>query len=120
MIDMKPHFTGLAVAALIVIGSSLPGYAEDPAAPATVPAPAAAQPETPPASVPRPSLAPKAAAPVPAPVADEPPQRPHWRYAHHRWHRRGNYRTAYWEPFPIFWPNFYHHQLRWSRIPWRF
>jgi hypothetical protein len=125
MIDMKLHFSGLAVAALIVIGSNLPGYAEDavapttPAAPATVQTPAA-QPETPPASVPRPSLAPKAAEPAPAPVADEPPQRPHRRYAHRRWHRWGYYRTAYWEPFPIFWPHFYHNRLHWGRIPWAF
>jgi hypothetical protein len=125
MIDMKPHFTGLAVAALIVIGSNLPGYAEDAAAPTTPAAPAtvqtpAAQPETPPASVARPSLAPKAAEPAPAPVADEPPQRPHRRYAHRRWHRWGYYRTAYWEPFPIFWPHFYHNRIRWGRIPWAF
>jgi len=38
---MKTHFTGLAIAALLVIGPTLPGYAEDAAAPA---APAAKKP----------------------------------------------------------------------------
>src|SRR3981081_3477318 len=33
MTFMKSHFTGLAVATLLVIGSILPGYAEDTAAP---------------------------------------------------------------------------------------
>jgi hypothetical protein len=28
--------------------------------------------------------------------------------------------TAYWEPFPIYWPHFYRHQVRWNRIPWMF
>ena len=62
---MKAHFTGLAIAALLVIGPTLPGYAEDAAAPAVPAAPAAAQTEAPPPSVPRPSLAPKAAEPAP-------------------------------------------------------
>ena len=44
----------------------------------------------------------------------------HRRYAHRHWHRYGYYRTAYWEPFPIFWPHFYHNRIHWSRIPWLF
>jgi hypothetical protein len=117
---MKTHFTGLAIAALLAIGPTLPGYAED-AAPPPPPAAAAPQTEAPPASVPRPSLAPKTAEPAspPAAAATEPAPR-HRRYAHHHWRRWGYYRTAYWEPFPIFWPHVYHNRLRWSRIPWLF
>jgi hypothetical protein len=121
MTQMKTHFTGLvtglAIAALLVIAPTLPGYAED-AAPATSAAPTPAPAEAP-ASVPRPSLAPKAAEPA-APQADtEPAPRSHRRYAH-RHHRYGYYRTAYWEPFPIFWPHFYHNRVHWNRIPWLF
>jgi hypothetical protein len=111
---MKSHFTGLAVAALLVIASPLPGHAEDAAAPA---APAAAnQTETPPVSVPRPSLAPKTAEPAAAaPEAAEPAQPRHRRYAHRHWRR-----YAYWEPFPIFLPHLYHNRIHWYRIPWAF
>jgi len=125
MTYMKSYFTGLAVAALLVTGSVFPGYAEDAAAPAT---PAATPSEAPPQSVPRPSLAPKAAEPVTAPaanktaepnaknVSDERPR--HRRYA--RRHRYGYYRTAYWQPFPIYWPHIYRSGLHWNRIPWAF
>jgi hypothetical protein len=128
MTEMKPHLTGLALAALITIGSALPGSAEDAAPPKEIMAqPPAGKTEPPsPPSVPRPSLAPKAAEPASAPVAEpasrpvnEPAQRPHRRYAHRR-HWRGYYRTAYWEPFPIFWPHYYHHRVRWNRVPWFF
>ena len=112
---MKSHFTGLTVAALLVIGATLPGYAEDAAAPT---APAATQPEAPSASVPRPSLVPKTA--EPAPVADETPPPRDRRYAHRRHWQYGYYRTAYWEPFPIYWPHLYHSRFHWSRIPWIF
>jgi hypothetical protein len=108
---MKSHFTGLAVAALLVIAPALPGHAEDAVAPA---APATAnQPGTPPPSVPRPSLAPKTAEPASAPEATEPTQPRHRRYAHRHWRRYG-----YWEPFPIFWPHLYRNRIHWSRIPW--
>ena len=115
---MKSYFTGIAVAALLVIGPTFPGYAED-AAP-----PAATQAEPPP-SVPRPSLAPKAAEPTTAPaagktaepdprnVSDERPR--HRRYARYR-----HYRTAYWEPFPILWPHVYRNRVYWNRVPWAF
>ena len=120
---MKTTLTGLAVAALLVAGSSLgstlPGFAEDAPAPQT---PAAQAPATPPAdapsgAVPRPSIVPKTA--EPAPAADAEPAAPrHRRYAHYRHHRYGYYRTAYWEPFPIMWPHFYHNRIHWNRIPW--
>lgn len=116
---MKSHFTGLAVAALLVIGPTLPGHAED-AAPAKSPAAPAAQTEAPPPSVPRPSLAPKTAEPASPPAAADPAPRRHRRYAHRHWRRYGYYRTAYWEPFPIYWPHYYRHRIRWNRIPWMF
>jgi len=34
------------------------------------------------------------------------------RYARH--YRR----YAYWEPFPVYWPNYYHHRLNWRRVAW--
>ena len=110
---MKSHLTGLAVAALLVIGPTLSGHAED-AAPREPAAPAAAQADAPPSSVPRPSLAPKAAEPASTPVAAEPAPRQR-RYAHRHWRR-----YAYWEPFPIYWPHFYRSRIHWSRIPWAF
>jgi hypothetical protein len=113
---MKSLLTGFAVAALLVIGPTLPGYAQDTAAPKAPAAPAAAQTEAPPASVPRPSLAPKAAEPASSPVATEPAQPPR-RYVHRRYGR--HYRTA-WQPFPIYWPHLYRSRIHWSRIPWAF
>jgi hypothetical protein len=113
MIAMKTHCTGLAVAALLVIGATHPGYAEDAAAPA---APAATQTEAPPPSVARPSIVPKTAEPASTPLADEAAPR-HRRYAHRHW-RYGYYRTAYWEPFPIYWPHLTHSRIHWNRIPW--
>jgi hypothetical protein len=122
---MKSHFTGLAIATLLVIGPALPGYAEDAASPkapaaASTPAPAATPTEAPPASVPRPSLALKTAEPASPPAAADPAPRRHRRYAHRHWRRYGYYRTAYWEPFPIYFPHFYRHRIRWNRIPWMF
>ncbi len=115
---MKPHFAGFAVAALLMIGSTLPSLADDEAAPAASSTPTATPAEAPPPSVPRPSIVPKTAEPAPAPVAAEtPPQ--HRRTAHRHWHRYGVYRAAYWEPFPIFWPHLYHNQIHWNRVPWR-
>jgi hypothetical protein len=112
---MKSHLTGFAVATLLVIGPTLPGYAQDAAAPKAQAAPAAAQTEAP-ASVPRPSLAPKTAEPASPPAAAEPAQ-PRRRYAHRRYGR--HYRTA-WQPFPIYWPHLYRSGFHWSRIPWAF
>jgi hypothetical protein len=112
---MKAPLTGLALATLLTIGSAFPGYAEDAAVPAA--APAAKQTEAPPPSVPRPSPAPKTAEPASPPVAAEPAPR-HRRYAHRHWRRYGYYRTAYWEPFPIYWPHLYRNRIHWNRIPW--
>jgi hypothetical protein len=118
---MRSHFTGPAVAALLVIGSVLPGHAEDaaapkaPAAPATTQTPAATQTEAPPASVPRPALAPKTAEPASPPANAEPAPRHYRRYAHRHYRR-----YAYWEPFPIYWPHFYRSRIHWNRIPWMF
>jgi hypothetical protein len=122
---MKSYFTGLAVAAVLVSGSIFPGYAENAVAPQS---PAATSSEAPPPSVPRPSLAPKTAEPAAAPaagktaepdaknVSDERPRQR--RYAHR--YRHGHYRTAYWQPFPIYWPHIYRSQINWNRIPWAF
>jgi hypothetical protein len=108
----------IAGALLLVSATALPGHAED--APMAPPAPAASQTEAPPPSVTRPSLAPKTAEPASAPAAADPAPRRQRRYAdrHHR--RYGYYRSAYWEPFPIYWPHFYHHRIHWNRIPWAF
>jgi hypothetical protein len=120
---MRSHFTGLTIAALLIAGAVVPVRAEDaappkeqPAAPAAVAPPPAAQPEAPPPVVPRPSIVPKTAEPDTAPIADTPPPARHRRYAHR--HRHWRYRYAYWQPFPIFWPHFYHHRVYWSRMSW--
>jgi len=119
MMFMKSYFTRFAVAALFVIGFNFPGLAEDAPAPAAPPAPQAAQTEAPPPSVPRPSIVPKNAEPASAPAAAEPAMRPR-RIAHRHWHRYGTYRTAYWEPFPVYWPHLYRSRIHWNRIPWIF
>jgi hypothetical protein len=130
MIEMKARFIGLAVTALLVFVQARSSHAEDAAAPAAAPAPAAAQTEAPPPSVARPSIAPKTAEPAQPPtvdktadpdakrVSDERPR--HRRYAHRHYRRYGYYRTAYWQPFPIYWPHLSRHRIYWSRIPWSF
>ena len=111
---MEPHYTTLAAAALLVIGQTLPGHAED--APAAPTAPAATLTEAPPPSVPRPSIVPQTAAPtLPAVDADGTAPR-HRRYTH----RQRRYCTAYWEPFPIYWPQLHDHRVHPNRIPWVF
>ena len=85
-------FTSLAIAALLVAGSALPGFAQD----------AAKQP-------------PATETASPPPASNE--TAPRRRYAHH-YRRYGYYRTAYWEPFPIYWPHLYHNRIHWNRIPW--
>src|ERR1700733_854238 len=108
---MKAHLTGLAIATLLVAGTTLPGLAQD-AAKQQTPAPAAETATPPPAStetVPRPSIAPKAAEPA-APAADNSEPAPRRRHYAHRYHRYGYYRTAYWEPFPVYWPHLYHNR----------
>jgi hypothetical protein len=111
MIEMRNHFTGFAIATLLVVAAALPGHAED-AAPPPATAPAATE-SAPPASVPRPSIAPKTAEPASAPVADDaaPPRRRHYAHRHYRHY-------AYWQPFPVYWPHFYRQRIYWTRIPW--
>ena len=131
---MKMQFRGIAVATLLTMGSTLAVHAEDAAAPKDTAAPAVTQTEAP-ASVPRPSIVPKtaeptnaarpsvaskSAEPAAAPDTTEPAPRRHRRYAHRHWRRYGYYRTAYWEPLPIYWPHYYRHRIRWNRIPWMF
>ena len=108
---MKSQFTGLALAALLVVGASLPGHAEDAARPAE---PAATKAEAP-VNVPRPSLAPKTAEPASPPATAEAAPRRVRRYARH--HDR---RYAYWEPFPVYLPHIHRHRIYWNRIPWYF
>jgi hypothetical protein len=112
---MKSRLAGFALAALLVAGPVLPGHAEDTTPPA---GPATTQNETPPPSVPRPSIVPKAAEPAPPAAAALPMQPQQPRIAHRRYRHWGIYRTAYWGPFPIFWPHLYHHRIHWTRIPW--
>jgi hypothetical protein len=121
---MKTHLTGLAVALLLTVASTLPGRAEEaaqPTAPAASPStPAATPAEVPPAAVPRPSILPKNAEPAQQPIApqadDDTAQRRHRHYAH----RRYGWRYAYWQPFPIYWPHLSHSRIYWSRLPWFF
>jgi hypothetical protein len=116
MIEMRKHFTGVAIAALFTFAATLPGRTEDaktpPAAAPAQAAPAATQGE-PPVSVPRPSIAPKTAEPASAPAAADAAPRRHRRYAYRHYRR-----YAYWEPFPVYWPHFYRHRVFWNRIPW--
>jgi hypothetical protein len=69
--------------------------------------------------VPRPPLVPQTAEPASPPAAAE-PARQHRRHAGRHGRRYGYYRTAYWEPFPIYWPHFYRNRIRWTRVPWTF
>ena len=108
----------IAGALLLVSATALPGHAED--APKAPPAPAASQTEAPPLSVARPSLAPKTVQAWRNSKEYKENRKIGDRYAdrHHR--RYGYYRSAYWEPFPIYWPHFYRHGIHWNRIPWAF
>jgi hypothetical protein len=122
---MKAHLTGTAVALLLTVACTLPGRAEEsaqPSAPAASPSTPAATPTDAPATVPRPSIAPKNAAPAQQPVAPQAddgnaPRRRH--YARRVGPGYGT-RTAYWQPFPIYLPHFYHSRIYWSRMRWFF
>ena len=108
---MKSHFSGIALAAMLMVGASLPGHAEDAAKPAEPPATKADAP----VNVPRPSLTPKTAEPASPPAATEAAPRRVRRSARH--HAR---RYAYWEPFPVYLPHLHRHRIYWNRIPWFF
>jgi hypothetical protein len=114
---MKSRLTGVALAALLAIGATLPGHAEDAAKPADTVAPAAAAPAAstpthPPAWRVRRSRR-RPPNPSHSLSATEAAPRRHRRHARH--HDR---RYAYWEPFPIYLPHFHHHRITWGRIPW--
>ena len=125
---MKAHLTGFSAALLLLtVASTLPSRAEEaaqPSAPAATPStPAATPADTPaPTAVPRPSIVPKNAEPAQQPITpqadDNAAPRRHRHYAHRR--RYYGWHYAYWQPFPILWPHFYHSRIYWSRIPWFF
>jgi hypothetical protein len=108
---MKTRSLGIAFAALLAC-APVRGHAQDgAAAPANATSPAA-RPGDRPADVPRPSIMPKTVEGT-APAQTEATPRKSRRYA------RKNYRRyAYWEPFPIYWPNYYRHHLSWRRVAW--
>ena len=111
---MKTRSLGIAFAALLAF-APVRGSAQDaasPAAPAKASAPAAGQSDPPP-SVPRPSILPKTAEPAAAPAATDATPRNKLRYARHHYRR-----YAYWEPFPVYWPNYYRHRLTLRRVAW--
>jgi hypothetical protein len=110
---MKTRSLGIAFAALLAF-APVRGNAEDaasPVAPANAAAPAASTGGRP-VDVPRPSILPKTVEGA-APATAEATPRKARRYA--RKHYR---RYAYWEPFPIYWPSYYRHQLNWRRVAW--
>jgi len=104
----------MAVALLMISASA---HAQDTVAPA---APAASQNEPAASSVARPSIAPKTAEPGTTTDVAEPAARPQRRHVHRSPRRHGAYRTAYWQPFPIYWPHFHRSRIHWNRIPWIF
>jgi hypothetical protein len=112
VIKMRARSIGLAFAALLVLGRTVPGHAQDATAKSAAtpsPAPTATSAEAP-SSVARPSIAPKSAEPVPA-TTEEAKPRKHRRHACHH-----DKRHAHWQPFPIYWPRFHPHRITWHRI----
>ena len=108
---MKTRSLGIAFAALLAC-APVRGHAQDgAAAPANATSPAA-RPGDRPADVPRPSIMPKTVEGT-APAQTEATPRKSRRYA-----RKNNRRYAYWEPFPMYWPNYYLHHLNWRRVAW--
>jgi hypothetical protein len=115
VIKMKTRSIGIAFAAVLLLGRTVPVHAQDASKSTTPPAAAqtpAAQTDAP-ASVSRPSIVPKTAEPAPATEAATP--RRHRRHARHHYSR-----YAQWQPFPIYFPHFHRHRITWSRIPWFF
>ena len=120
---MRVRYFSISAATLMVMAATeFSARADDttPAAPQT-PATTAAPPPTtsdaPPENVPRPSIVPpsadKGTEPAAPQTTDNSTLRRHRHYAHRR-----HWRDAYWEPFPIYWPHFYHNRVYWNRIPW--
>jgi hypothetical protein len=90
---MKPLFTGLAIAASLVVAAGLPGYAEDATASKIPPTPTATQTGAPPASLPRPSLTPKTAEPASLPDVAGPAPNGNRRSAGRYLHLPSSYRV---------------------------
>jgi hypothetical protein len=112
MANMRARSLGLAFAALLVLGRTVPGHAQDATSkPAATPS-AAQIPATTPTDTPRPSIAPKTAEPAPATTEEAKPRR-HRRHARHH-----SKRYAYWQPFPVYWPHLHRHGIYWSRKSW--
>jgi hypothetical protein len=109
---MRARSIGLAFAALLVLGRTVPGHAQDAASkPAATPSTA---PTEAPASVARPAITPNTAEPAPATTEQSKPRK-------HRRHARHHYkRYAHWQPFPIYLPRFHRHRISWHRIRWFF
>ena len=112
---MKTRSLGIAFAALLAFAPVRGNAAEEganTAAPANAATPASG-PNDRPTNVPRPSILPKTTETTPAPAASETTARKPRRYA--RKHYR---RYAYWEPFPVYWPNYHRQHLPWRRLAW--
>jgi hypothetical protein len=110
---MNRKFKGIAVAALLSLGASLPGHAQDAAKP-TDGTKTEAQVNVPRPSI-APNIAPKTAEPATAPATTEAAPRRHRRHARHHYRR-----YAYWEPFPVYFARVHRHRVYWNRIPWFF
>jgi hypothetical protein len=119
---MKMIATRLSVAILLLAATYGPSHGEDAVAPSPSVPPAASAPTSQidmPQSgasqaspVPRPSIVPKTVDKTPAEATDT-TARPYRRHAHRRYQG-----YAYWEPFPLYLPHFYHQRVSWSRIRW--
>jgi hypothetical protein len=112
MIAMTIDFKGLAAAVTLLTALSFPCYAED-ATMAPAASDQAAQGDAKPRDVQRPALTAKSADTAPDATTDIAPSR-HRHYAHRRYYRH----VAYWEPFPIYFPHFFHNRITWNRVPW--
>ncbi|SRR5258708_3993048 len=115
---MKLRVLTCVVAALLVAGLAVPGYAEEPATPRSSEAPVAVQPQAP-SDVPRPTLVPATAAPAAPSAATDVAPRRHRRHAFHRHgHRYGLDHAAY---FPVlYWPRAHWPRIHWQRVSWPF
>lgn len=119
---MKTTSTRLVIVTMLLVVTYAPSRAEDAALPAAPASPAASSPAaqadappvggSPPAAVPRPSLVPNAT----DPAAEKPTNSAARPYRHHA--NRRHQRYAYWEPFPVYLPHFFHQRVHWSRIRW--
>jgi hypothetical protein len=111
-IAMTIDFKGLAAAALLLTALNFPCYAED----ATTTAPAASdqatQGDAKPRDVQRPALTARSADTAPDATTEPAPRHRHYARRHYYRH------LAYWEPFPVFLPHFFHNRITWNRVSW--